>query len=456
MERDEMSEYFSGYTCPADYEEAGLIPIEPMTAKEIMDKDREEVMTSPKFIFEQKLDGIRGLIYFMPETDSLPSHCRVFSRRVSKKTKYYSEKSDSIPHVRDICIPELEGTVLDCEMTIPHQGFKEVSSILNCLPTEAISRQIIVGKVVCNVFDCIYYKGEDISHKTLSERKVYLMEVMRVLKENGITCIREVPYSDSTMTVSMSAVKYLKLLTNVKGKPNFSKLEFALEMQTNYCDARFITPMEKEVYFEYIVACGGEGIMLKDIDSIYEQKRTRAYQKVKKRVYRDVVITGYTEPTREYNGKLPKDYWEFWESADGNKVSVSKTQSAKGMIAQGYTPVTKNYFYDLIGGIEFGVVEDKYFPVSKARTSKKFVKRNVKREIDKSIPPLIVVGECEGIDDEMRLEISKNREEYLMKVFEVEGNEIFEDTGKIRHPRFYRWREDKEPIQCLWKDHMNM
>ena len=56
----------------------------------------------------------------------------------------------------------------------------------------------------------------------------------------------------------------------------------------------------------------------------------------------------------------------------------------------------------------------------------------------------------------MRLEISKNREDYLMKVFEVEGNEIFEDTGKIRHPRFYRWREDKEPIQCLWKDHMNM
>ena len=451
-----MSEYFSGYTCPADYEEAGLIPIEPMTAKEIMDKDREEVMTSPKFIFEQKLDGIRGLIYFMPETDSLPSHCRVFSRRVSKKTNYYSEKSDSIPHVRDICIPELEGTILDCEMTIPHQGFKEVSSILNCLSTEAVTRQESAGKVVCNVFDCIYYKGEDISHKTLSERKVYLMEVMHVLKKNGITCIREVPYSDSTMTISMSAVKYFKLLTNVKGKSNFSKLEFALEMQTNYCDTRFVTPMEKEVYFEYIIACGGEGIMLKDIDSIYEQKRTRAYQKVKKRVYRDVVITGYTEPTREYNGKLPNDYWEFWESADGNKVSVSKTQSAKGMIARGYTPVTKNYFYDLIGGIEFGVVEDQYFSVSKGKTNKKFVKRNVKGEIDKSLPPLIVVGECEGIDDEMRLEISKNREEYLMKVFEVEGNEIFEDTGKIRHPRFYRWREDKEPIQCLWKDHMNM
>ena len=45
----EMSEYFSGYTCPADYEEAGLIPIEPMTAKEIIDKDRKVVMTSHKF-----------------------------------------------------------------------------------------------------------------------------------------------------------------------------------------------------------------------------------------------------------------------------------------------------------------------------------------------------------------------------------------------------------------------
>lgn len=450
-----MSEYFSDYTCPADYEEAGLIPIEPMTAKEIMDKDREEVMTSPKFIFEQKLDGIRGLIYFMPETDSLPNHCRVFSRRVSKKTNYYSEKSDSIPHVRDICIPELEGTILDCEMTIPHQGFKEVSSILNCLPTEAVTRQRSVGKVVCNVFDCIYYKGVDISRKTLSERKVFLMEVMHVLQENGITCIREVPYSDRYMTITMSALKYFKLWIAIKNRENMSILYRAL-LYAKYSYCLFTVHMGKEAYFEYIVACGGEGIMLKDIDSIYEQKRTRAYQKVKKRVYRDVVITGYTEPTREYNGKLPNDYWEFWESADGSKVSVSKTQSAKGMIAQGYTPVTKNYFYDLIGGIEFGVVEDLYFPVSKEKTSKKFVKRNVKGEIDKNLPPFIVVGECEGIDDEMRLEISKNRGKYLLKVFEVEGNEIFEDTGKIRHPRFYRWREDKEPIQCLWKDHMNM
>lgn len=451
-----MSEYFSGYTCPADYEKAGIIPIEPMTAKEIMSKDRGEVMTSPKFIFEQKLDGIRGLIYFMPETDSLPNHCRVFSRRVSKKTNYYSEKSNSIPHVRDICIPELEGTVLDCEMTIPHQGFKEVSSVLNCLPNEAVTRQRSIGKVVCNVFDCIYYKGKDISHKPLSERKAYLRAVMHVLKKNGIICIKEVPYSDYTMTISMSAVKYFKLLIHVKEKPNFSKLEFALEMQTDYCNSRFVTSMKKEVYFEYIVACGGEGIMLKDVDSIYEQKRTRAYQKVKKRVYRDVVITGYTEPTREYKGKLPDNYWEFWESVDGSKVSVSKTQNAKGMIAKGYTPVTKNYFYDLIGGIEFGVVEDHYFPTSKAKTNKKFVKRNTKGDIDGNLPPFIVVGECEGIDDEMRLEISKNRKKYLMKVFEVEGNEIFEDTGKIRHPRFYRWREDKEPIQCLWKDHMNM
>lgn len=32
-----MSEYFSGYTCPADYEKAGLVPIEPMTAKEIIE-----------------------------------------------------------------------------------------------------------------------------------------------------------------------------------------------------------------------------------------------------------------------------------------------------------------------------------------------------------------------------------------------------------------------------------
>ena len=122
------------------------------------------------------------------------------------------------------------------------------------------------------------------------------------------------------------------------------------------------------------------------------------------------------------------------------------------MLAQGCIPVTKNYFYNLIGGIEFGVVEDSYFQVSQRNTKKKFEKRKLSNQY----PPFIIVGECEGIDDDLRLKISQNRERYILQVFEVEGNEIFDDTGKIRHPRFYRWREDKEPIQCVWKDHMNV
>jgi ATP-dependent DNA ligase len=40
------------------------------------------------------------------------------------------------------------------------------------------------------------------------------------------------------------------------------------------------------------------------------------------------------------------------------------------------------------------------------------------------------------------------------KVLEVKANELFKDTGKMRHPRFLRMRPDKNPEDCTWKDHI--
>ena len=32
---------------------------------------------------------------------------------------------------------------------------------------------------------------------------------------------------------------------------------------------------------------------------------------------------------------------------------------------------------------------------------------------------------------------------------------IPKDTGKMRHPRFFRMRPDKSPLECTWKDHIS-
>lgn len=54
-----------------------------------------------------------------------------------------------------------------------------------------------------------------------------------------------------------------------------------------------------------------------------------------------------------------------------------------------------------------------------------------------------------GLTNELRDEFFKNRDNYIGKVFEAEGKKISK-RGKLRHPNFLRWREDKLPEECIW------
>ena len=64
------------------------------------------------------------------------------------------------------------------------------------------------------------------------------------------------------------------------------------------------------------------------------------------------------------------------------------------------------------------------------------------------------VCECAGFDDDTRAMFTKVRDKMTGKVVEVKANELFKDTGKMRHPRILRVREDKEPERCTWEDHV--
>lgn len=408
--------WFDSFSCAADYEDSGIIPIEPMTAKEVMDSDMKKVMTSDEYIVEEKIDGERGILQF---TNFEGRDCaRVFSRRVSKKTGFYNEKSDSLPQIRNISIPSLFGTIIDGEMRVPKKSFKVTSSILNCLPEEAIERQRSEGEVVFHAFDCIYYKGRCIADLPLYKRKEYLAKVMRELQKNGVKSIVSIPYG--------------------------TKIEF-------HNGKRLSAPLDKMEYFKLIVSEGGEGVMVKNINAPYEFKRTRAFQKIKRRVYRDVVIVGYSMPTKEYDGKFPKDNWEYWINPEGKKTTNTHKRKASEMLRSGFIPITKNWFLDYVGGVIYGVVvtDSEYEKMREVKGAKAF------NFVELDGIRYVIVGTCEGIDDVTRARFSKARGKYLGKVFEVEGNEIFNDTGKIRHPRFYRFRPDKEASSCTWKEHIN-
>ena len=77
---------------------------------------------------------------------------------------------------------------------------------------------------------------------------------------------------------SIKSTDFMSLKRSAEGELKQS-LETATESERT---GMYSALMSKKAFFDYIVRTGGEGIMVKDIHSIYEQKRTRAYQKIKK------------------------------------------------------------------------------------------------------------------------------------------------------------------------------
>ena len=385
-------------------------------------------------------------------------YTRCFSRRVSEKTKWYCENTDSLPHLRDLNLPEMNGTILDGEMFIPHRPFKDVSSTLNCKWDKAIERQSELGNIVFHAFDILFYKGIDLRKMPLNRRKHYLKLAVGKIKSpyvklvdsqrcGGTICT--VPYHDTHGTIPAICQK----LESTKKTGAYPAL-YAEYLRNK--GSSFLSP---KAFYEYIVATGGEGVMIKPADGKYFHKRGREYQKIKKFLTREVIIMGFTDPTDEYKGKFPTlDKWDYWETHTKKIVDLSTMSPAERKKFESEwhihkcRPVSKFYAKQWVGTIRFGVVIDPAEAVKLPR-NKKF---NVEELIVEGDDVLVLeVGECSGFDEETREMFSENPKSWVGRVIEIKANEIFKDTGKLRHPRFMRVREDKSALECTYKDHIS-
>lgn len=380
-----------------EYEEAvskgELHMIEPMTATEVEDIDYSDK------IAEEKYDGHRCLLYFTEEGN------RAFSRRISKKTKYYSENTDQLPHIRDIISTKnLNGTVLDGEIILPIEDCtcRKVQSVTGAKPQKAIDYQLQNGFAYLSAFDIIFYKGEPTYHLPLWHRKSIL--------------------ADAIKEISSDFIKFAPMYSTEEAYREISKSTGALRKYINIVDSY------DELYTN-LVKRGKEGLMIKGVHDTYQFKRTKSFIKLKPHLTFDVVISGYDEPDKIYEGKTlrEKGYWDYWEDTDTKEI-LCKTITSKEADIKGYVPVTKFYAMGWIGALKFSVWKD---------------------------GELIEVGQTSGFNESVRREISENKESYLGQVIEVMAQCIInKDTGSLQHPRFIQFRPDKSSEMCTFDAHI--
>lgn len=438
---------YEDYACKADYEKAGVKWIEPMTAKEPLDdKMLQSMLNDDTIIAEDKLDGTRCLLHINNDT------IRLFSRTVSRKTGWFSENSDRIPHIRDIELPlGLEYTVIDGELKIPNKPFETVSGILNCLPKEAVERQEKDGKIVLNAFDILWYKGECVEDRPLVERKAMLKEILTMLDSDYVV---NCPWFTKTVEVPFTPLLNSRYIgDNGSMYSTYPLLYEAIRTQISQDWNKKLT-LNKAEYYEYVVIHGGEGIMLKDPNGKYYHKRGREFTKYKKFLTRDCIAVRLTEPTVEYTGK-ELNTWGYWSNPNNRsqKIPFATSESeVKKYKKLGYIPVTKPYYYNWFGNVVFGVVVDDNDMEYLKKVNGKAFKDLEFVEIDGL--DVLVVGECAGFDDLTKQKYTDDPDLIVGQCIEVRCNEVFKKTGKLRHPRFMRLREDKGIDMCLFKDHI--
>lgn len=436
------------------FKQAHIKGYEPMTAKELDTEEAQlEKLNDPNYIIEEKFDGTRALVYFLSQKTSTGDEegfCRVFSRRVSKKTKFYVENTDSLPHIREIDAPDLTGTILDGEMFIDGLPFREVSSTLNCLWDKAIDRQLEKGFITFHAFDILFYRGIDLRRFPLHRRKYYLHVVIEELQH---PYIKEVEYhkcgaeSDfgylfDDINNRLNGADYTEYLIKIQSnRDTYPNLWQCLE---DKC------PLTPRAYYELVVSTGGEGVMVKPVDGKYHHKRGWEYSKIKKFLTRELIVIGFDNPTREYTGKEKKK-WAFWENKTTGKKVLGNFYGD-----QDYEPVTKFYYKNMVGNLLLGVLitQDEYDSIPVNKRGEIFDPESIGISNYDTNYLLMQVCECSGFNDETRDYFTKHKHDMIGTVVEVKANEIFRDSGKLRHPRYLRRRYDKAPEECTWIDHI--
>lgn len=220
----------------------------------------------------------------------------LYSRTVSKKTGYYSDNIDKVPHIKDWAMNELpNGTCIIGEVYYPNGTSKNVTSVLGALPEKAIERQKgEYGKIHFYMHDILAYSGED-----------YVMNNMTYDYRYSNLC------------------EHIDIAT-----PLIPELEVARCYDNAYLDLDKVT-IDK-------LAAGEEGMVFRVENGLYApgKRQPKVMFKIKQAQNDiDFVITEVLPPEYLYTGK-ESETWEY-KDKEGNLITKAAYYGWAGALRLG-------------------------------------------------------------------------------------------------------------------------
>lgn len=237
-----LREYFlvtKGRTFGLDYRLGLESPQLAFLSTNLRDEEIKHIMTSPEWVFEEKLNGVRMIITYHPEVGF-----EAFGRNLSV-TDYLP-----VPYGEKIYLGEsnykglFPAFVLDCELmsrdknistvmgkrgVVTETELAAVTALLALNTEDSIRIQKELDRpLVLKVFDCLYHDKQDLRRKPYLERRKMLSQVVTLLQGVGIQVEKVKAVRDS-----------------------------------------------KEEYLDYLWSQGGEGVIAKNIRMTYLDKVSR-------------------------------------------------------------------------------------------------------------------------------------------------------------------------------------
>lgn len=251
------------------------------------------------------------------------------------------------------------------EMPVADTGLSLTTSVLGAL--DDLSHRIQeTNPMKMMAFDIISLNGEDLTQLPLIERLKKLGKVMAILRANGLG----------------------DRLQMVKG-----------------------TVVDKQQFYQSIVSRGGEGCVIKDLNSVYVGKREKTWVKAKRSVSNSIL-----------------------EKSSGDTIDafiIGYKRGNEGTSIENY-----------IGALDFGIYlmddEDNYIAD------------------DLGMPVIHHIATVAGLTLEERqlmTELDANgvprlKKEFYNKVAEIDGQDVSSKNLRLAHSLIKRWRPDKNAVDC--------